>query len=138
MKVGECTTRTVRIADPDDSIRAAARMMAELDAGAVPAGENDHLVGMITDRDIAIRAVAEDKDPNTRTREVMTAEIRYCFEDQDIEHALDSMGDNRVRRRPESFPSAIYRCRWTVRISGGSSARCPSPAAHTPRPRIKH
>ena len=111
MKVSECMARTVRIADPDDSIRAAARMVAELNAGALPVGENDRLVGMITDRDIAIRAVAEGKGPDIRIREVMTGEIRYCFEDQDIEQVLHSMGDNRIRRLP-----VLNRDKWLVGI----------------------
>jgi CBS domain-containing protein len=100
MKISECMTRSVRIADPNETVREAAKAMAELDAGALPVGENDRLVGMITDRDIAIRAVAEGKGPDCKVREVMTPDIRYCFEDEDVEHVLESMGENQVRRFP--------------------------------------
>ncbi len=66
MKVREAMTRDVRLARPDQSIREIARLMAELDIGAVPVEENDRLVGMITDRDIAVRAVAEGRGPDTK------------------------------------------------------------------------
>jgi CBS domain-containing protein len=62
-------------------------MMAEVDAGVLPVGENDRLVGMITDRDIAIRGDARGCDPtHTAVREAMTPEVRYCFDDEDIEN----------------------------------------------------
>jgi CBS domain-containing protein len=100
MKISECMTRNVRIASPETTIQSAAKMMADLDAGALPVGTDDRLVGMITDRDIAIRAVAAGKGPDTRVREAMTAEIRYCFEDEDLGHVLQNMGDQQVRRLP--------------------------------------
>ena len=62
-------TNDVKIASPNQSIRDAACLMAQIDAGVLPVGENDHLVGMITDRDIAIRAVGADKGPQTPIRE---------------------------------------------------------------------
>ena len=98
MKVSECMTNDVRIANPDETIQNAARVLAEIDAGALPVGENDKLVGMITDRDIAIRAVAEGKGPDTKIRDVMTKEVRYCFDDQEIDEVQKNMGDNRLRR----------------------------------------
>jgi CBS domain-containing protein len=58
MKVSEAMTRDVRVASPEETIRQAAKTMASLDAGVLPVGENDHLIGMITDRDIAIRGIA--------------------------------------------------------------------------------
>lgn len=100
MKVGECMTRDVRIADPDTTLRQAARTMAECDAGVLPVGENDRLVGMITDRDIAVRAVADGKSPDTAVREVMSAEVLYCFEDEQVEDVLRNMGELQVRRLP--------------------------------------
>jgi CBS domain-containing protein len=67
----------------------------------MPVGENDRLVGMITDRDIAIRAVAQGKGPDTPVREVMSTEqVLYCFEDEDLEHVAQNMGDTQVRRLP--------------------------------------
>jgi CBS domain-containing protein len=100
MRVSEAMTRTVRVASPEQSIRDAAMLMAELDAGVLPVGENDRLVGMITDRDIAIRAVAQGRGPDAPIREVMTAEVRYCYEDEDVEDVAQNMADIQVRRLP--------------------------------------
>jgi CBS domain-containing protein len=100
MQVSNAMTTDVKIASPSQSIRDAARTMAEIDAGALPVGENDRLVGMITDRDIAIRAVAAGKGPNTPVREVMTQEVKYCFDDDDVEDIAQNMADLKVRRLP--------------------------------------
>jgi CBS domain-containing protein len=100
MKIADAMTRDVRLANPDQSIREAAQMMAELDAGALPVGDKDRLVGMITDRDIAIRAVAKGKSPDTRIGDVMTDDIKYCFDDDEIEDIARSMADIQVRRLP--------------------------------------
>src|SRR4051794_27935081 len=86
MRVSECMTRDVMIASPQETICDAAKMMADCDSGVLPVGENDRLVGVITDRDIAVRGVAEGKSPDTKIRDVMSAEIRYCYEDDDISH----------------------------------------------------
>jgi CBS domain-containing protein len=100
MRVGEAMSRDVRICTPGSSIRECAKVMAEIDAGAIPVGENDRLIGMITDRDIAIRAVAAGKGPDTPVREVMSADLLYCFEDEELEHVAKNMGSIRVRRLP--------------------------------------
>jgi CBS domain-containing protein len=100
MKVSEAMTTDVRIGNPNQTIQEAARMMGELDAGVLPIGENDRLVGMITDRDIAIRAVAKGLAPNTPVRDVMTREVKYCFEDDDLEDVAHNMADIQVRRLP--------------------------------------
>ena len=100
MHVSEAMSNDVKIVNPDQSIRDAARMMADVDAGVLPVGENDRLVGMITDRDIAIRAVAAGKPPTTRVREIMSAEVKYCFEDDDLEDVAENMADLKVRRLP--------------------------------------
>jgi CBS domain-containing protein len=100
MQVSEAMTRDVRIADPGQTIRDVAKIMADIDAGAVPVGENDRLVGMITDRDIAVRAVAAGKGPDTPVREVMSQDVKYCYEDEDLDHVAKNMGDIRVRRLP--------------------------------------
>lgn len=100
MKVSECMTRDVKTIAPDRSVQEAARLMAELDLGVLPVGEGDRLVGMITDRDIVVRAVGEGKGPQTAIREVMTEDIKYCFEDQDIDEVAHNMGDKQVRRLP--------------------------------------
>lgn len=100
MKIAEAMTRDVRVANPDQTIRQAAQMMAELDAGALPVGEHDRLVGMITDRDIAVRAVAPGKAPDTRIRDVMTDDVKYCFDDDEVEEVARNMADIQVRRLP--------------------------------------
>jgi CBS domain-containing protein len=100
MQVSEAMTRDVRVADPGQTIREVARTMAELDAGVMPVGENDRLVGMITDRDIAVRGVAEGKGPDTPVRDVMTTDITYCFEDEDVQEVARTMAANQVRRLP--------------------------------------
>jgi len=94
-------TREVRVASPGQSIREVAKIMAEIDAGAMPVGDNDRLVGMITDRDIAIRAVAEGKGPDTPVREVMSTEtVLYCYEDEELDHVAKNMSEQQVRRLP--------------------------------------
>jgi CBS domain-containing protein len=100
MKVSEMMTRNVRVAAPDQTIRDAAKIMAEIDAGVLPVGESDRLVGMITDRDIAIRAVGEGRDPDTKIREVMTEDVKYCFEDEAVDHVARNMADLKIRRLP--------------------------------------
>ncbi len=100
MKVSECMSTDVQICAPDDTIRDAARIMRDIDAGVLPVGANDRLVGMITDRDIAIRAVADGMGPDTIVAEVMSKEVHYCFDDQDIDAVSEQMGDLKVRRLP--------------------------------------
>jgi len=100
MLVNEVMTRTVRTITPDESIGQAAKMMAEIDTGAIPVGENDRLVGMITDRDIAVRAVARDMGPETKVRDVMTPDVKYCFDDEDVDAVARNMADTQVRRLP--------------------------------------
>ncbi len=101
MKVRECMTKDVILANPTQTIADAARMMAECDAGILPVGENDRLVGMITDRDIAIRAIAKDRGPDTPVREVMSKDqVLYCFEDDDVSDCAKNMGEQQIRRLP--------------------------------------
>lgn len=101
MKVSEVMSRKVEITSPDDSIQRAAQMMARIDSGILPVGEGDRLVGMITDRDIAIRAVGEGRNPSeTAVNEVMTREVKYCFEDDDIDRVAENMAQLQVRRLP--------------------------------------
>ena len=100
MKVSETMTSDVCVAHPDETVQQAARAMASLDAGALPVGDNDRLVGMITDRDIAIRGVAEGKGPKAKVKDIMTKDVKYCFDDQDIEEVVQNMGDIQVRRLP--------------------------------------
>jgi CBS domain-containing protein len=101
MRVSEAMTREVRVASPGQSIRDVAKIMAEIDAGAMSVGENDRLVGMITDRDIAIRAVAQGKGPDTPVRDVMSTEkVLYCYDDEELDNVARNMSQQQVRRLP--------------------------------------
>ena len=101
MQVHEIMTPTVRIADPNMTIRDAAWCMRADNLGALPVGENDRLIGMVTDRDIVVRAVAEERSAgNTTVRQVMSQGICYCFENDDAEGAAQVMAKHQVRRLP--------------------------------------
>jgi CBS domain-containing protein len=100
MQVSEAMTRDVCVCSPEETIRDCAKAMAINDIGMLPVADNGLLVGVITDRDIAIRAVAAGKGPDTPVRDVLSQEVLYCFEDQDLEHVAKSMGTARIRRVP--------------------------------------
>jgi CBS domain-containing protein len=100
MRVSDVMTHDVRIATPQQTIREVAALMAELDVGALPVSDNDRLIGMITDRDIAVRAVAAGRGPDTAVRDVMTEAVKYCYADQTLEEVSRNMGNIQVRRLP--------------------------------------
>jgi len=100
MQVKDAMTTDVELASPTHTIRQAALMMEKIDCGALPVADKDSLVGMITDRDIAVRAVAAGKGPKTLVKEIMSAEVLYCFEDQTLEEVAANLGDVKVRRLP--------------------------------------
>jgi CBS domain-containing protein len=100
MKIAQCMSSDVETVGPDQPIREAARFMVRADAGAMPVSEDDKLIGMVTDRDITVRAVAEGRGPDTPVRDVMTDEVIYCFDDDEIEDVALKMSDNQVRRMP--------------------------------------
>jgi CBS domain-containing protein len=126
MRVSEAMTREVRVCTPGQSIREVAKIMEEIDAGSMPVGENDRLIGMITDRDIAIRAVGAGKGPDTPVREIMSAEVRYCYDDEELDHVAENMGDIQVRRLPvvnrEKRLVGIVSIGDVARSEGGRSA----------------
>ena len=74
--------------------------MKDCDCGILPVAQGDRLIGMITDRDIAVRAVAEGMGPSSKVREAMTEEVKYCFEDEDVPQVCENMSDIQVRRLP--------------------------------------
>jgi CBS domain-containing protein len=100
MKVSDVMTRNVQVAEPDQSIASVAKLMADSDSGFIPVGENDRLIGTITDRDIALRAVAAGKGPDTPVREVMTPEVRFCYQDDALGRVAKNMAEVKVRRLP--------------------------------------
>jgi CBS domain-containing protein len=99
MQLREVMTAHVEVIHPDATLREAAQKMKNLDVGPIPVCDGDRIQGMLTDRDITIRATAEGRDPNnTRVREVMTPDVVYCFEDQDVQEAADMMEERQIRR----------------------------------------
>lgn len=100
MKVSDIMTRDVRLVDPNQTVCDAAKKMAEVDVGLLPVGENDRLVGMISDRDIALRGIAAGKGPDATVREIMTRDVKYCYDDQDVEDVAHNMAEQQLRRLP--------------------------------------
>jgi CBS domain-containing protein len=101
MQIKHIMTSPVELAAPDDSVRVAAQKMMALDCGILPVGENDRLVGMISDRDIVTRAVAEGYDPDECfVREIMTTDVKYCYEDETEEDLARNMASLQVKRLP--------------------------------------
>ena len=99
-KLKDLMSREVKVISPEMSIRDAAMQMREGDFGMLPVGENDRMIGTITDRDIAIRAVAKGMDSNTKVRDVMSDGIAWVFEDESVEDAAKMMSERQVRRLP--------------------------------------
>ena len=100
-RLKEIMTPSVEVVTPETTLQEAAQMMRDLDVGPLPVCDGDALVGMVTDRDITVRAVAEGKDPQYATvREVMTDEVYYVYEDQTVEEAATLMAERQVRRLP--------------------------------------
>jgi CBS-domain-containing membrane protein len=100
MLVCDAMTTDVETIGPRQSIREAAHLMQQLDIGALPVADGDRLVGMITDRDIAVRAVGQGRSPDTEVRDIMSKEVMYCFEDEEINQVTHNMGDIKLRRLP--------------------------------------
>ena len=101
MKVRDIMTRDVKIVSPTDDLQSAAQLMAKNDFGMVPVGENDRLVGMLSDRDITIRAVARGLAPDrAKVREVMTTDVKYVYDDESVDDVSRNMSSLQVRRLP--------------------------------------
>lgn len=99
MQAREVMSSTIRIIPSNTTIQAAAELMRQMDIGVLPVSENGQIVGMLSDRDIAVRAVAEGADPAaTPAREVMSRDVISCFDDQDAREVAKLMEQNRVRR----------------------------------------
>ena len=100
MKVREVMTSDVQLASPNDTIQTVAQQMAQLDVGVMPIGEGRRLQGMVTDRDIAVRGVAQGISPDTPISQVMTGNLEYVMADDDLDRAADKMADHQIRRLP--------------------------------------
>ena len=99
-KLKDLMSRDVKVISPDMSIGDAAKHMRDGNFGMLPVGENDRMVGTISDRDIAIRAVAEGKGADTKVRDVMSEGIAWAYEDDSVEQAVKIMSERQVRRLP--------------------------------------
>ena len=100
MQVQQVMTHDVAMVNPDQTLQKAARLMADLDLGVLPVSQGDRLVGMITDRDIAVRALAQGKGPKAKVRDAMTPNVKYCFADQELDEISANMADIQIRRLP--------------------------------------
>jgi CBS domain-containing protein len=101
VKIAELMTQDVEAAQPDDTLETAARMMADLDVGVLPVCDGKRLVGMLTDRDITVRGIAEGLDAGrAAVREIMSTELRFCREEDDVESVARQMAEWQVRRVP--------------------------------------
>ena len=96
----ELMSRDVHVISPDETIRAAALHMLNGNFGMLPVGENDRMIGAISDRDIAIRAVADGKDGTTKVRDVMSEGIVWAYEDDSVDDAAKLMSEHQIRRLP--------------------------------------
>ena len=100
MKVSKVMTREVQTVRPDQAVKEAASFMLSADAGSIPVTEGDRLIGMITDRDIAVRGIAKGYGPNTPVRELMTDDLVIARIDDDVEEVASRMSQAQVRRLP--------------------------------------
>lgn len=100
MKVGSVMSIGVETISPERTLREAAAIMRQTDVGVLPVAEGDRLVGMITDRDIAVRGIGAGMGPETPVREAMSGEVKYCFDDEEIDHIAENMADLQIRRLP--------------------------------------
>ena len=100
MRVSEVMTRDVETIRPDQTAQEAASFMLRADAGSIPVTENERLVGMITDRDIAVRGVAQGHGPDTPVRDLMSGGLVVARVDDDVEEVATKMSEAQVRRLP--------------------------------------
>jgi CBS domain-containing protein len=143
MNVEKVMTTQVSWVTPETGIAEIARRMREEDIGSVPVAEDDRLVGMVTDRDIVVRAVADGGDVDrVRAKQVMSSRVLYCFADQSVADVLANMGDNQVRRLPvlnrEKRLVGVVSLGDLSRAAGSKSGSAlkeiSKPAAHSPDP----
>ena len=100
MRVHDAMTTTIQSIAPETTIKEAARLMSEKDIGALPVVEGKRVVGMVTDRDIAVRAVAAGMSAEAHVRDIMTSDVQCCHPVEKLEQVLDEMGEQKIRRMP--------------------------------------
>lgn len=100
-KISDVMTPDVAVVNPHDTVQRAAQLLAEWDVGSLPVCDGRRLLGMITDRDITVRATAEGKAPDqVFVAEVMSEGVSYCYDDQTVDEVLQQMGEEQIRRLP--------------------------------------
>jgi CBS domain-containing protein len=99
-KLKDIMSPDVQVISPEATISEAAQKMRDGDFGMVPVADNDRMIGAISDRDIAVRAIAEGKGPDTPVRDVMSQGITWAYEDDSVEHAAQVMSEHQIRRLP--------------------------------------
>lgn len=100
MKINEIMSREVRTISPDTPLREVALIMRQADIGALVINQNDRMAGMVTDRDLVVRAMAECMNMDTPVSRIMSDEVRYCFDDEEIDHVAKNMAQIEKRRLP--------------------------------------
>jgi CBS domain-containing protein len=100
MKINEIMSREVRTISPDTPLREVAQIMRQADIGALVINQNDRMAGMVTDRDLVVRAMAEGMNMDTPVSRIMSDEVRYCFDDEEIDHVAKNMAQIEKRRLP--------------------------------------
>jgi len=98
--IAEVMTTDVEVVRPEETLRDAARAMADLDVGSLPVCDGRRMIGMVTDRDITVRGVAEGKGPDAPIRDVMTDDVVWCTDTDSVDEVLQQMSDAQVRRIP--------------------------------------
>jgi CBS domain-containing protein len=99
-QIKDVMSRDVKLVTPGTTIREAAQQMRDGDFGMLPVAENDRMIGAVSDRDIAVRAVADDKGPDTTVREIMSSGICWAYEDESVDEAARIMSERQIRRLP--------------------------------------
>ncbi|HEY2034094.1 MAG TPA: CBS domain-containing protein [Rhizomicrobium sp.] len=123
MRVSEAMNRGAHVVNANDTLKRAAEIMAEEDVGFLPVEENDRLIGTITDRDIVTRCVAHGGDGDARVRDVMTRDVKYCYQYDDLDAVMENMAEIQVRRMPVMSEDK----RLVGILSLADAARCYSP-----------
>jgi len=100
MQVSDIMSRNPKTVHIEESVRDVAKIMASEDIGFLPVRDGDRLVGTITDRDIVVRALADGGGAEAKVADVMTRDVKYCFDDEDVDHVIQNMGNIQVRRMP--------------------------------------
>jgi CBS domain-containing protein len=125
MRVFDVMSEQVCMISANASVGEAARLMAAENVGFLPVQEGDRLVGTVTDRDLVLRCLAQNKDASARVRDVMTYDVRYCFEEDDLDAVIDNMAEQQIRR----MPVVNLQKRLVGVLSLADAARIYSPAA---------